>query len=105
MADAETANLKAAVSNPAFEFWYILHFVETTRKFANAADAEFFLSTYLKGYTKTSDVLDDVYANTDAAISRAQHLLENYPRPGTRFPNPSTRVHELVTRLMEIAAR
>ncbi len=104
VADAEKAHLKTAISNPSFEFWYILHFLETTREFTDATDAEHFLSTYLDGYAKNCDVFDRLGANTESAISRAQRLLEHHPRPGTRFPNPSTGVHRLVARLRELAS-
>jgi hypothetical protein len=103
--DAEKAQLKTAISNPSFEFWYVLHYLETTREFADAADAARFLSTYIKGYSKNSDVFDDLNSNTSIAISRSRHLLANHPRQGPRFPNPSTGVHELVARLLEIASR
>jgi hypothetical protein len=37
---------------PSIEFWFLLHFLKTTREFTNASDAIALLVRYMQGYSK-----------------------------------------------------
>ena len=96
--------VELAISNPAFEFWFLLHFVSTDKPFEDADHLVHELKNYIPDYEKNSDVFTLVWKQTDDAIGRAKGLYENRPDPDDPFPNPSTGVHWLVERLKDLAA-
>lgn len=97
--------LELAVSNPAFEYWYLLHFKETTQPFADATELIRALKdkNCLPNYEKDLNICDILFVHTDTAIERAGRLLDNHPDLGRDFPNPSTWVYKLVKKLKEMA--
>ena len=60
-----------AVSNPAFEFWFLLHFEETTRPFHNADELRKALEQHLPGYKKNQDLSAQLAPHTKAASTRS----------------------------------
>jgi len=99
--DADANNFKLAISNPSFEFWYILHFRETTRQFMGGQEAKKYLAeNFIPNYNESLDVFNLLFANTQVAITASKKILQNHPVKGERFPNPSTTVHELVEKLI-----
>ncbi len=44
-------------SNPCIEFWFLLHFVRTTKPFSNCESVEKDLQKYLPNYTKNQQYL------------------------------------------------
>lgn len=54
MADAKGIHI--ALSNPCFEFWYLLHFQYTTKFFKDYPAVKNALTTYLPDYEKAGDV-------------------------------------------------
>lgn len=101
---AKSEGINLAVSNPAFEYWYLLHFRETNRPFYDANELVKVLKEYLPNYTKNQNTYRLIVAQTDRAIERAHRLLRNPPEPG-EFPNPSTHVYKLVQKLKDMAIR
>jgi hypothetical protein len=102
---AQDNSLQLAVSNPSFEFWYLLHFRETTRLFANSHEVERELrnKTYIPDYEKNMDVYARLADKTEDAIKRSQHIRQNHPDyPTDKFPNPSTTVCKLVKKLRDM---
>ena len=102
---ASDNNLRLAVSTPAFEYWYLLHFVETDRPFHSANDVITMLRAYLPDYDKSRDVFDRVASCTDIAIERAQRLWVNRPNTSNQFPNSSTLVFRLVKKLQDMTSQ
>jgi len=96
---AQANKLELAISNPAFEYWYLLHFEYTTRPFANADEVVRALKALLPDYAKSRDVFSELYPHTDTAIERAKRVLANRPDSSNLFPNPSTWVFRLVETL------
>jgi hypothetical protein len=47
---ADQNDYQLAVSNPAFEFWYVLHFERTTRPFADGGELKGYLTRHIPGY-------------------------------------------------------
>jgi len=96
---AEAHKIRLAISNPAFEYWYLLHFVETSRAFSNADEllSELCKPNCMPGYQKRLNVFDALRDQTDLAHDRAARLYARHPdRERDPYPNPSTLVYQLV---------
>lgn len=100
---ADQKEFQLAISNPAFEFWYVLHFERTTRPFADGDEIKEYLKRHIPGYHPAMPVFDSLFPSTPTAIRSARSLLENHPQGEQRFPNPSTRVHLLVEVMIEMS--
>jgi len=99
---ARANGLELVVSNPAFEYWYLLHFRETDRPFADASEVIKSLKVYLPDYDK-GDVFDHLFDRTDEAVGRARRILANCPDQDDDFPNPSTLAFKLVEKLKSMS--
>ena len=100
---ADQNHYQLAVSNPAFEFWYILHFERTTRPFANGDELKEYLRRHIPGYHPSLPVFDTLVATTQTAVHNSSSILEKHPEGELRFPNPSTQVHLLVQEMIEMS--
>jgi hypothetical protein len=49
---ADTEEVFICETMPSIEFWYLLHFLKTTREFNNASQAISLLVKYMQGYSK-----------------------------------------------------
>ena len=92
-------NVQVALSTPAFEFWFLLHFIYTDQQFVDANDVIRELKGHFPKYKKNLDLYHEISDQTDAAISRAKRVLANC-LDGEYLSNPSTRVHLLVEKLI-----
>lgn len=93
---------EAITSNPAFEYWLLLHFRDSTKPYhANAAGSASDnlirdLRTVLPGYAKGDQgIYDQTHANLDTAVDRSRRVLQAALEHGSE--NPCSRMHELVT--------
>jgi len=101
---ADQRNYHLAVSNPAFEYWYLLHFdPATTRPFANGREVKTYLQRFIPDYHESMPIFNQLKDSTQKAIQRARSLLENHPQGDQRFPNPSTQVYLLVEEMFEMS--
>ena len=101
---ADQNNFSLAVSNPAFEFWYVLHFKCTTRPFSNGNELKEYLKQHcIPGYYPAMLVFTNLVNSTQTAVRHAKSVLENHPQGDQRFPNPSTCVHLLVEEMIEMS--
>jgi hypothetical protein len=99
VAAAERSRIRLAVSNPAFEYWYLLHFEETDRGFASVNQLIGYLKTVcLPDYVKRAGYTPPIFDQTDVAVRRAKRLLRRHATQADPFPHPSTTVYELVKR-------
>jgi hypothetical protein len=97
-AENETINL--AISNPSFEYWYLLHFRDTGEFFQHGEELKRALRQYLPDYDESADVFGRLFQLTDTALERAERRYEQHPeRDQDRYPNPSTTVYQLVNSL------
>ena len=53
---ADAKGIHIAISNPCFEFWYLLHFQYTTKFFKDYPAVKTALTAYLPDYEKAGDV-------------------------------------------------
>ncbi len=100
---AKRENIQLAVSNPAFEYWYLLHYKETARVFRDGQELKQALRDYEADYRARKDMFTKLYHKTDLAIERAKRILANH-LDQSPYPNPSTYVFKLVERLKNLAA-
>ncbi|MCB9738907.1 MAG: RloB domain-containing protein [Deltaproteobacteria bacterium] len=105
---AQRRDIQLAISNPSFELWYLLHFVEQ-RAPLTAKQAIHALRQHLAAYDKAKGYFRELHIDpttplTEVAIARAAALQ---PDPGAvglaRWPNPSTGVAQVVRLLLDRA--
>jgi len=98
---ADREQIKLALSNPCFEYWYLLHFRDTDAPFHNGEELKQALRRYIEGYAEESDPSARLLPLTATALERARRRYERHAdREGDRFPNPSTTVYALVEQFM-----
>lgn len=100
---ASRHNIKLAVSNPSFEFWYLLHFQEQNANLTRR-QAYNLLRRHLNNYEKPNVLYPmPLKAKTSSAIGRARRLIARIKKDQLEFfNNPSTYVFELVENLLKI---
>jgi hypothetical protein len=91
-ARAQTSAVELAVSDPCFEFWLLLHFVDHKAYVADAKAACALLAKQVPGYAKKKVDFGKFDAGVETAIKRAKES-----GPG----NPSTDVWRLVEVLLQ----
>jgi len=104
--DKASANgLRVALSNPCFEYWYILHFEKTGRAFQSSAEAVKRLKKHYSEYDKgNSSICEKIFKDTDLAIKHSEEvIIEKQWGDNLSHCNPSTHVHRLVKLLQDIA--
>ena len=92
-------NIHLAVSNPAFEFWFLLHFENTDRPFLDGEELKAALRMHILVYEENMAVYPHLRENTEQAIARCRHLRERSEQSWDIYPNPSTGVDLLVQKL------
>ncbi len=95
------------LSNPSFEYWYILHYEKTHRAFNNNDQVERYLRKpeYFPDYDKAKvEICIDVYGKTDEAIKNAKELEQSVPwGEDLRDHNSSTHIYRVVESIIEIS--
>jgi hypothetical protein len=100
---ADDEGIALAITNPAFEFWFLLHFTFTTRSFHHADELIAALKVYIPAYTKGMDCSPLLANRMETASVHAARILD--AAAGDRFPHPSTTVHKLVSTMREMGLR
>lgn len=99
---AEKHGYKLAYSNPAFEYWYLLHFEKRNGYLKDSAAVIEILKNkgYLENYGKSVDVFEELQGNQEDAIQYAKERVGRLGRDHIavicRDSNPVTTVYELV---------
>lgn len=102
---ADKAGIDVALSNPCFEFWYLLHFDRRAGSFENARAVVTALKGYLPAYTKGNrKIAEDLIPLREEAIAHAKSVEEHHEHAGTARTdrNPNTEVYKLVEYLQRI---
>ena len=104
---AASNQLELAVSTPAFEYWYLLHFIDTDRPFRDADEIIEALKAYIPQYKKKQDIFNSCELSecTAVAIKRAARGWFQRPDKNEQFPNSSTLVFKLVRKLQNMSWR
>jgi hypothetical protein len=104
LAGAAAESILVALSNPAFEFWLVLHFEFTTKSFADAKAVERYLKAHhLPDYEKNDLPLETLLSKLADAVKHAAGCLKHHETCGGDG-NPSTGVHLLAKSLNDSAA-
>jgi len=100
ISSAKKCGFEVAYSNEAFELWYVLHFEFLNTGIPRGDYITKLTSLLGKKYQKNSKTIyDDLLEIQNAAIKRAEKLLEEYAPSKPEQDNPSTTVHLLVEQL------
>lgn len=102
---AEDNRLEVILSNPCFEYWYILHFRKTSAPFNMSQDAKSTLKQEHPAYCESdTTIFDVVYQKTPDAIKRSKEVLKEQHNDAENLSdcNPSTHVHKIVEYLRSI---
>lgn len=99
--------IEAITTVPCFEYWFLLHFEDTTRPYVGAGkktagdQLKSELRKHIKDYHESDkSIFDKTKANLGIAMSRAKKIHKMQRE--SRTDNPSTRVYELVEYLMTV---
>ncbi len=87
------------LDSPSIEYWFLLHFVRTTRDFPTAADVIAELRRHWPGYSKQSRELDwsALIAKTEPAMQNAAYVRRM--RRGSRASRPLADMDVLTAKL------
>jgi len=87
------------LSNPCFEYWYILHFRKTSAPFSSSQNVKSALRREHSAYSESdTTIFNVVYPKTSDAIKRSKEVLneQHNDAEDLRDCNPSTHVHNIV---------
>ncbi len=97
--------VKLCLSNPSYELWYLLHFVDRFSKLNNDELKEK-LERHIPNYDKSKNYFELLESKRESAINRAKRLNEMHEKNGTDLKsidsNPSTQVFKIVEELLSI---
>jgi hypothetical protein len=100
---ANVNGLELILTNPFFEYWFLLHFKKVTTPFNEDKDLHDMLKEVHPSYKKTRIGFDILYPRTETAIKNSKEVLEeNQCSDDLRNFNPSTHVHKVVEHLRKI---
>ena len=96
-----------ALSNPCFEYWFLIHFTECGKAPVNCEGVVRELHKHLPNYAKAQDVFGRLWPGVDNAIRRAKAREDSHCRAGTSRieMDPSTEVYRVVELLRKTVAR
>ena len=102
---AKDHKLKIILSNPCFEYWYILHFIKTSSPFHSSRNVISEVKKYHTKYSKGDVTIFDVIFNkTSKAIKRSKEVIREQHNNAVDLQNcnPSTNVHLIVEELLKM---
>ena len=106
--DQAVANgIDVALSNPCFEYWFILHFADCGKQLVGPKGVLHELAKHVPNYSKDWDIFETLWPSVDDAIGRAKAIKKSHEAAGTarHHRDPSTEVDEVVELLRNTAAR
>lgn len=94
-------NILICESMPSIEFWFLLHFVRTTREFCDASQATKELLKYIKGYSKNRGFLENAKwarelcknGRLEVALSNSNTILKQRNSNTQSRHSPYSRIH------------
>lgn len=98
MAMPEAAGINFGISDPAFEYWLLLHFEYTTAPFSSCAAVLEYLKKHLPKYSKGGHIDSGVLSRIPEAIMHAERCARHHLDVGGDG-NPSTNVADAVRQL------
>lgn len=105
---ARDNKLSVILSNPCFEYWYILHFRRTGKPYHSSREAVSDLRSDVSDYDKGNmAIFEVIYPHTNEAIKRSRDILRTqyHDEEDLTNCNPSTHVHRVVECMQEISSQ
>ncbi len=102
---AKDNRFEIILSNPCFEYWYILHFRKTSAPFSRSRDVKSALRQEHLAYNESdTTIFNVVYPKTSDAIKHSKEVLKEQHNDAEdlRDCNPSTHVHKIVEYLQNM---
>jgi hypothetical protein len=96
---AKDNKLEVILSNPCFEYWYILHFRKTSAPFSSSQNVKSALRREHSAYSESdTTIFNVVFPKTSDAIKRSKEVLneQHNDAEDLRNCNPSTHAHNIV---------
>lgn len=97
--------IELIVSNPTFEYWYILHFGITNKSYQSSRQAKAALKKLINNYTESMNVFKFLSDKTNMAISNAKQIeklqLDSGQDLYSEKCNPYTGVYKVVEELIK----
>ncbi len=108
LSKANDNSVFVALTNPCVEYWFLLHFADTSALMQTPAEAVTLLKKHISDYHKNMNMFPILEPYTDQAIANAERVLslkgvENVR--GVVDANPSTLVHRVVECLQKAAMK
>lgn len=103
---AKDNKLEVILSNPCFEYWYVLHFKKTGTPFNSSQKVKSALKQKHSDYSESdTTIFNVVYPKTNDAIKHSKEVLRERHNDAEdlRNCNPSTHVHRIVEYLQSMA--
>jgi hypothetical protein len=102
---ASVNNLELILTNPSFEYWFLLHFAKVVTPFQSNTDLQSKLKQFHPTYKKTRIGFDILFPLTESAIIRSKEVLKEQHNDTEDLSdcNPSTHVHKIVEYLQSAA--
>jgi len=100
-------DLELILTNPSFEYWFLLHFEKIITPFENEADIQSELKKFHPKYKKTRIGFDVLFRRRKTAIKNSKEVLKEKHNDAEdlRNCNPSTHVHKIVEYLQNMAQK
>lgn len=102
ISQARRKKIRLAISNPACEYWFLLHFVCSDKAFLNGVEIKNELRRYIPDYEEAMDIFSRLQNQTNQALGHAELLRARSENQWEDFPNPSTGIDLLVLLLFAL---
>lgn len=104
---ARSKDIEIIISNPCFEFWYLLHFMYSTKHFNDYRSVQAELNKYIPNYEKSKDIYSQLSSYTVKAAEHAKRIEKSHINNGYSLPfgldvSPYTDVYKLIEKFPNI---
>jgi len=104
---ARSKDIEIIISNPCFEFWYLLHFMYSTKHFNDYRSVQAELNKYIPNYEKSKDIYSQLSPYTGKATEHAKRIEKSHINNGYSLPfgldvSPYTDVYKLIEKFPNI---
>ncbi|MFC1793134.1 RloB family protein [Planctomycetota bacterium] len=102
---ASVNDLEFILTNPSFEYWFLLHFAKIVTPFQSNTDIQCKLKQFHPTYKKTRIGFNILFPLTESAIRHSKEVLREQHNDAQDLSdcNPSTHVHKIVEYLQNAA--
>lgn len=101
ISQAKDLEFNVALTNPAFEYWLLLHFKDTSSQLTSSKQAMVELRKHIPSFKKnlSDEMMEKIFPHIPTAIKRAEQRFRKHSVRELADTNPSTHVYKLVEEL------